>query len=48
MKCSRCGGTIGLSTCKNPKCKFSPITNAHKERIRAIKKLRLVRVNGRD
>jgi len=44
-KCSQCGATIGLSTCKNPKCKYSPIVNAHKERKRAIKKLRLVRVH---
>jgi len=43
-KCSQCGATIGLSTCKNPKCKYSPIVNAHKESKRAIKKLRLVRV----
>jgi len=43
-KCSKCGGTIGSSTCKNPKCKYNPILNHHKENKRAIKKLRLVRV----
>jgi len=48
-KCSKCGGTIGVSTCKNPKCKYNPIVNHHKENKRAIKKLRLVRViDGRD
>jgi hypothetical protein len=44
MKCNRCGRTIGYSSCKNPKCKYSSISNHHKENKRAIKKLRLVRV----